>query len=62
MRVKEEMLHDIEIGKVTLDQLKAAKGMSLVADYKANRETVNAARINVLRELSAIVGNSNPDK
>jgi hypothetical protein len=33
----------------------------LAATYKASRETVNAARKVVLRELSEIVGKSNSD-
>jgi hypothetical protein len=59
--IQKKMKCDFESGAWTLDEFKKAKGMYLAATYKASRETVNAARKAVLRELSEIVGKSNSD-
>ena len=60
--IQKKMQRDIDSGTWTLDAFKKAKGMSLAVTYKANRETVNAARKAVLLELSANVAKTNSDK
>jgi hypothetical protein len=60
-RIRNQMLDQINSGRLKLDQLKTATEESLVEDYKASRETVNAARKAVLLELSAILIPTNSD-
>jgi hypothetical protein len=52
-RVKERMKHDINKGRITKDQLVAAREKSLAHEYQASRDTCRKARESVLSELSS---------